>query len=261
MEVLAECSANFRASEREVQFLSLDTVAERSRAIDVVVRELHRRGELVHRLGEKMPVMRCWGSDLLFELERAAVPWFGVGSYGVHLNGFVHTSGGLEMWVAVRAGGRSTFAGKLDNLVAGGQPAGISLLDNLHKECLEEAGIDLDLAQRAVPAGMVGYCAESERGLKPDTIFCYDLELADDFVPLNLDGEVECFHRWPIAKVAARVRDSRDFKFNCNLVIIDFLLRHGYLKSTDEDFQALSAGLWQPLAWGAADDCSGALGL
>ncbi len=247
LSALEECSEHFVVGEQGVEFVLQGTSTERSAAIDVVVADLHRRGEIVDLLGEKLPVDRGWGTELLFELERTAVPWFGVGAYGVHLNGFVRTAKGMEMWIAVRAGGRSTFPGMLDNLVAGGQPTGISLRDNLHKECLEEAGIVEDLAQRAVPAGMIGYCAESERGLKPDTIFCYDLELPEDFVPDNRDGEVREFHRWPIEEVAVRVRESRDFKFNCNLVVIDFLLRHGFIGSRDEDYAEIAASLWQPL--------------
>lgn len=208
---------------------------------------LHAAGELHDLLHEKLPVDLGWGSELLFEIERTAVPWFGVGAYGVHLNASVRKASGLHMWIAVRARGRHSFPGKLDNLVAGGQPAGISLRDNLHKECQEEADIPLELAERAVPSGMIGYCAESERGLKPDTIFCYDLELPESFQPQNLDGEVDEFHCLPIEEVAHCVRDSSDFKFNCNLVIIDFLLRHGYIGPRDEDYEAISKGLWQPL--------------
>lgn len=34
--------------------------------------------------------------------------------------------------------------------------------------------------------------------------------------------------RLPISEVARLVRETTDFKTNCNLVIIDFLIRHGY---------------------------------
>lgn len=247
LKPLAECSQHFVVGEQQVDFVLAGSAIERSAAIAETVAALHRRGEIIDLLGEKLPVDQGWGTELLFELERTAVPWFGVGAYGVHLNGYVRTPKGLEMWIAVRAGGRSTFPGKLDNLVAGGQPAGISLRDNLLKECLEEANIPEDLAQTAVPAGMIGYCAESERGLKPDTIFCYDIELPPDFVPTNRDGEVQEFHRWPIEDVATRVRDTHDFKFNCNLVIIDFLLRHGFIGPQDEHYQEIVSGLWQPI--------------
>lgn len=43
------------------------------------------------------------------------------------------------------------------------------------------------------------------------------------------DGEVEEFMLLPVEKVADLVNDTTDFKDNCNLVVIDFLIRHGYL--------------------------------
>ena len=75
-------------------------------------------------------------------------------------------------------------------------------------------------------------------------MFCYDLELPADFTPVNTDGEIDRFELWPIGKVAARVRDSFDFKFNCNLAIIDFLVRTGYLTPENEpDYIDIVLGL------------------
>jgi len=49
---------------------------------------------------------------------------------------------------------------------------------------------------------------------------------------------------WPIEDVSRRVRDGFDFKFNCNLVVIDFLIRHGVLDpDTEPDYAALCEGL------------------
>ena len=48
-------------------------------------------------------------------------------------------------------------------------------------------------------------------------------------------------------KVAERVRDSFDFKFNCNLAIIDFLIRHGILTPENEpDYVDIVLGLRRP---------------
>ncbi len=60
-----------------------------------------------------------------------------------------------------------------------------------------------------------------------------DLELPADFVPAPQDGEVAAFERVPLAAVAAAVGAGPggpdDFKDNCNLVIVDFLMRRGAL--------------------------------
>ena len=63
------------------------------------------------------------------------------------------------------------------------QPHGLSPQENVIKECEEEASIPRELAQLAVPAGAVSYCSEQAEGLKRDVLFCYDLELPQDFVP------------------------------------------------------------------------------
>ena len=105
----------------------------------------------------------------------------------------------------------------------------------------------LELAEQAIATGAVTYCRDSEHGLKPDLMFCYDLELPADFVPRCTDGEVESFQCLPVAEVARLVRDTDAFKLNCNLVIIDFLIRHGLLPQEDPDYLPILQGLRSPL--------------
>jgi hypothetical protein len=86
---------------------------------------------------------------------------------------------------------------------------------------------------------------EAPEGLKPDVMFCYDLELPADFLPTNTDGEIDSFQLMPVDEVAALVHDTQEFKFNCNLVIIDFLLRHGVIPPEHPDYLDLQKGLRQ----------------
>lgn len=159
------------------------------------------------------------------------------------MNGIVRTDQGLKMWISRRSNDRRHYPGYLDNLAAGGVPYGISLTDNLAKECWEEAGISADLARRAVAAGAVSYHLDTERGFKADTLYCYDLELPEEFVPCCMDGEVQAFYLLPVEEVLERVRDTNQFKLNCNLVLIDFFIRHGYIDPDDEHYLSLLAGL------------------
>jgi 8-oxo-dGTP pyrophosphatase MutT (NUDIX family) len=184
-------------------------------------------------------------------------------AYGLHVNGFVRQpasressdpassgpasgnprSRDLELWIARRSSDRSVAPGKRDNLIAGGQPVGLSLAQNLIKEAYEEAAIGPELASQAVPVGAITYMFETPPGLKVDCLFIYDLELPADFAPRNTDGEVESFERLPWTRVAEIVRDTDQFKFNCNLVIIDFLIRHGLLRPDHPEYLPLAAGL------------------
>ena len=45
---------------------------------------------------------------------------------------------GLFLWVARRSINKPNWPGKLDHIVAGGQPYGISVMENVIKECEEE---------------------------------------------------------------------------------------------------------------------------
>ncbi|MBY0431990.1 MAG: DUF4743 domain-containing protein, partial [Rhodospirillales bacterium] len=148
------------------------------------------------------------------------------------------------MWIGRRAADKAVAPNKLDNIVAGGQPAHLSLHANLLKEAAEEADIPAELAAQSRPVGLISYCMEAENGLKPDVQFCYDLDLPADFQPRNTDGEISEFMLWPVERVAETVRSGDDFKFNVNLVIIDYLIRHGFLSPDDEpDYLALVMGL------------------
>ena len=215
----------------------------RTDAVDAVLRALAGRGLIGGWRDEPYPVGGPFGGPHAFEMERAAVPLFGVRAYGVHVNGYVRESSGLRMWVARRARDKPTYPGMLDNMIAGGQPVGLGPMENVIKEAGEEAGVPPGLAARATPAGAVTYCQETAEGLKPDVMFVYDLELPPDFEPRNTDGEIESFELWPVERVMAVVAETADFKFNCNLAIIDFCVRHGLIAPEHPDYIEIVEGL------------------
>ena len=220
---------------------------DRSAILSEVIQGLAEEGVISHLHGELYPVTASGREQAKCLIDRASAPFFGMRAFGQHLNGFVRTPHGIEMWIGRRSADRRLYPRHLDNLVAGGLPHGLSLVDNLRKECTEEAGIPRALADRAVVAGAITYCRDSAGGLKPDVMYCYDLELPEDFVPVCTDGEVESFRRLPLAEVAALVRDTDAFKLNCNLTIIDFLVRHGFITPEEPDYLEILAGLRAPL--------------
>jgi isopentenyldiphosphate isomerase len=204
-----------------------DGFDDRTEAMHAVCQSLITQGPISHAHGERYPVTPGRREDARFLIDRACAPYFGVRAFGQHLNGFVRRADGLHMWIARRSADRRVYPNRLDNMVAGGLPWGLGFEQNILKECEEEAGMPAALAAQAIPVGAITYCRASKRGLKPDVMYCYDLELPADFEPRCTDGEVAGFHLWPIEQVAEIVRDSDAFKLNCNLVVIDFLVRHG----------------------------------
>ncbi|KAK9854499.1 hypothetical protein WJX84_007700 [Apatococcus fuscideae] len=194
---------------------------------------------------ELYPVSESFHEGPLLLVERAAATYLGIKAYGVHINGWSRTQQGIELWVARRSLTKEKWPGKLDHLAAGGQPHGLSCMENVVKECGEEASIPPELAQTAIPTGAVSYTADQPEGCKRDVLFVYDLELPEDFQPSPRDGEVESFQRLPLQQVGELISSTQDFKINCNLVIIDFLVRHGFITPEHTRYLELVSGLRQ----------------
>jgi 8-oxo-dGTP pyrophosphatase MutT (NUDIX family) len=209
-------------------------------ALPVLARMLADRG-LCRFRGEAFDVRAEPDGPVLAQIDRGAIPKFGIQAVGVHVNGLVETPHGLHLWVAQRARDRPLDPGKLDHIVAGGVPAGLDPWQTLIKEADEEAAIPPGLASLARPVGRITYAMVRSEGLRRDALYCYDLTLPADFRPVAVDGEVEVFDLWPIAQVVEAVRQTDDFKFNVNLVLIDLFIRLGLLKGAEAD--RLRAGL------------------
>ena len=216
----------------------------RSAILEETLRALYAAGEIPKWRGEDYGVSRRWGAPTLFRMERGAVPLFGVPAYGVHVNGYVDSPDGPLLWVGKRARHKAVAPGKLDHLVAGGQPYGLGLMANVIKEAAEEASVPAGLATRARPVGALRYLCERAEGLRNDILFCFDLALPESFQPRPDDDEVESFSLWTMAQVLERLRDSDDFKFNVALVNLHFALRHGVLTPDEEPaYQQIVDGL------------------
>ncbi len=169
---------------------------------------------------------------VLATVDRGALPSLGIEAVGAHLNGLVQRPDGLHLWVARRAMDKKLDPGKLDHIAAGGVPAGLGPMQTLVKEAGEEAGLPPALAAQAVHRGVISYTMDRPEGLRRDRLHCYDLMLPDSFTPHPVDGEVSGFELWPIGRVVAAVRDTDDFKFNVNLVLIELFERLGLLPAT-----------------------------
>ena len=71
------------------------------------------------------------GAALL--MERAAFPHFGLKGYGVHVNGYVLTPEGPQLWVAIRSPSKQTWPGAYDHIAAGALPYDLSPIENVIK--------------------------------------------------------------------------------------------------------------------------------
>lgn len=170
---------------------------------------------------------------VLAQVDRGCLVALGMMSQGIHLDGVVRAPDGLHVWIAKRSASKALDPGKLDHLVAGGIPAGLSPWQTLLKEAAEEAALPAALAGRACDVGRFAYAMERPEGLRRDIIHCYEVELPADWVPHPADGEVEGFSLMPLDALVAAVREGTTFKFNVAPVLIRLFLRHGAIAGAE----------------------------
>ena len=200
---------------------------------------LHDLGRRLSGLGsyrwrdEAFDIRALPDGPVLGQLDRGAIPSFGVSATGVHVNGLVHRADGLHLWVARRAMNKALDPGKLDHVTAGGVPAGLTPWQALLKEAEEEASIPPEIASGARPAGVIAYAMERPEGLRRDRLYCYDMALPEWFTPTANDGEVAGFELWPIGRVIEAVHATDDFKFNVAVVLIDLFIRLGLIAGAE----------------------------
>ena len=192
---------------------------------------------------EMAPVVPELGHWPVFEVDRCAVAPLGILSTGVHLNGFVSTKDAISMWVARRSHHIAAQPRKLDQIVGGFLPAGADPIKQLMGEAHEEAGIHAGMLEGVVPAGRVNFCMKVPLGVQRGGVLVYDLELPADFTPVNQDGEVGEFILMKTHEVISILENGNEFKFDCALIAIDFLIRHGEIGTSYPGYGELLRGL------------------
>lgn len=143
-------------------------------------------------------------------VERAAARALGIKTFAVHLVAYADSQ--THCWVQQRAFDKATDPGMWDTC-AGGLAAGDeSLTLSMHREAYEEAGLKLDeLAALGCHAIRRSGCTVKKplpEGFMVEDLLVWDIDLPAHITPVNLDGEVACFEKWPIAKVLQGLHDG-----------------------------------------------------
>ena len=237
-ERLEQWPEHFSVRPRGVGMLGhFETPEHRSAAIAEVVESLAAETVITGWRGELVTICETFYSRPLFHIERAATRHFGLTVFASHLNGLTVRGGDPHMWIARRAETKAIDPGMLDNLAAGRIARGMTPCETLVKECFEEAGLHADLARTAKGAGAVRCKHAVDEGLHNEIIFVHDLILPENFTPANQDGEVAAFTCMPIAELLQRLENTPgDFTVDAALVILDCLIRRGYIGSDRDDY-------------------------
>jgi Domain of unknown function (DUF4743) len=246
-QTLAEFPKVFYLTDREVHLHDrLAEIGDRRQAVADVLAKLHERGGIPGWRSELYPVNRRFGEAPLLLIERAATPLFGLQTYGINVNGLVRDGRDWKVWIARRAMTKHVDPGMLDLVVGGGLPHGLSIADNLLKECAEEACIGPTLAERAKPVSVTTMIIEAAEGLRVGVQFNFDLVLPADFQPRNDDGEVAEFQLWSLDQLEDNLRSADDFMFDAALAKLDLLVRLGRIGPEEPDYLDLIARLRKP---------------
>lgn len=248
---------NSNSNPNRIQFHeSLDTLEKRENAL-MEIGQKWRKAEIFDTLkgwrDEKYVIYEQNGIDPYFKLERAMCPLFGVAMYGVHINGYVVTQEGeYKIWVPRRAKNKPTYPGMLDNTVAGGLGYPYGPWETCIKECWEEAGLSKEYVEKNLKScGVVSYLYQLNGGeyshesgtVQPEVEYVYDLKMDLDTKPFPVDHESEDFRLMDMKEVKERLSNG-EFKDNCGAIIIDFMIRHGFITAENEkDFIEISSRL------------------
>ncbi len=201
-------------------------VAQRSPALQAAAQRLQAQGLI---RGWRNELYSYWGDTggqphpglpEHFRLERAAFRFFGLHSHAVHVNGFTPDG---RMWCGRRALSKATDPGRLDNLAAGGLPAGETVLDCALRELYEEAGLPESLARQVQPAGHITTARMEAEGWHEETLLVFNLQIPPDVQPHNTDGEVSGFECLSLDEVMQRIA-ARDFSEDAACVVAQGLL-------------------------------------
>jgi len=158
-----------------------------------------------------------------FRLERAAFRTFGFRSMASHINGYTKAG---NLWLGRRSETKAIDPGRLDNLAAGGIGADETPWLNAKRELWEEAGVPSQISDQIDPVGRIHMRRPIPgRGFHDEQLFVYDLELAENFIPTNHDGEVSSFIEMSHSEAAARIL-ADEFTSDAAFVTADFILRH-----------------------------------
>ncbi|KAL2851559.1 NUDIX hydrolase domain-like protein [Aspergillus pseudoustus] len=186
---------------------------------------------------------------LLLEIERSASALFGILTTGVQLTCYTQhpaATGEIKLWIARRSRQKQTYPGMLDNAAAGGLETGMSALEGVVRETVEEASLDERVVRMGVRStGALSYFHvkssplsgrgdEGEVGfLQPEVEYIFELQLGEGIRPRPGDSEVEEFYLWNVEEVKEALLRG-EFKLNSAIVVIDFFIRHGVITPENE---------------------------
>lgn len=182
-------------------------------------------------------------NDRLAIIKRFYAPFLGIHNEAIMVHGF-HDN---RYWAAKRGKIVEYGAGLLDIMVAGAVRHDQNLEEAILDEGMAEANIDATWLPHIKPVQKLHFYYLTERGfLMNETFHIYDFDTHNTFEPkTNLPLEVEGFQEYSIPEIMIAVQHGNIFKGQINMVLADFLIRHGHLTAEHPDYQTTYDLLYQ----------------
>jgi isopentenyldiphosphate isomerase len=226
-------------AKRFVTLTSASNFAERTKLVEETLRRGHEKQVpiLCRLANELFPVYYATGEHVL-DLDGRGLDVFGIINYSVHMIAWVMTKDGPQYCVPRRSMTKACFPGTLDNSVGGSLASGERPIDCIIRECQEEICLDPAYTRANIKScGTTSYhmCVTdgNEPGCQLQVQYLYELVLGQDIVLKIGDGEVGEIHFKTLDQVRESMRQG-EFKLNCNVTWLAFMIRHGYLNAENE---------------------------
>jgi 8-oxo-dGTP pyrophosphatase MutT (NUDIX family) len=179
-----------------------EPVSEANRFLAALARHAFELGALKHWRGELLDIRDCSGAVILGQAERTFFRFMGLTTYCVHAAA-VSPDGRIHL--ARRSRRKRVSPGLWDTLAGGMVAAGESWLESLHRETLEEAGLAADAFTPIAEPSRVTVLRPVPEGWMREVSVTFPVRVASDAVPVNRDGEVECFDLVTPEELLARI--------------------------------------------------------
>ncbi|CCF58595.1 hypothetical protein KAFR_0E04450 [Kazachstania africana CBS 2517] len=234
-------------TQHEIRFTS-DSFETRNEQIASLAHEMCQTSTIEGVKGWRNERYPVWVDKTPYVLvERAAAGILGIVTYGVHINGYLYDSvtGEIKFWVPRRSATKPTWPSLLDNTVAGGIGYPCGVYETVLKEASEEASLKKDMIEEnVISTGVVTYLfyqgnTKLEKFNTENSFIVgevehtFDLFFPNGTIPTPNDNEVESFKLLTLQQVIDALQNN-EFKPNCGLILVDFLIRHGYITAENE---------------------------
>lgn len=230
--------------DHEKRMLTLTSAADfhqRTKLLEETLRRGTEAGSieaLKRWANELFPIYAADGEHVL-DIDGVGIDLLGVVNYSVHMIGWVTSKAGTtKYWVPRRSMTKMSFPGMLDNTVGGSLSSGEKPIDCIVRECEEEISLDPVYTRANIKAcGTASYHMTNtdlgEPGCQPQVQYLYEMEFAEEVIPKIGDGEVGEIQLKTLEEVRSALANG-EFKLNCAMTWLSFLIRHGHLNAENE---------------------------